>query len=127
MLSVAHIHAPRVSVREQAAVLVDRLRRQREATFRALAGDCPDTLTVVARFLALLELFREGAVSFEQAAPLQDLLVRWTGGDDEVEVSDEFDVDPDPDQSGPAAPSSDPSTSVADPAVDTITHEESLP
>jgi len=93
MLSVAHLHAPRVSVREQAAVLVDRLRRQREATFRALAGDCPDTLTVVARFLALLELFREGAVAFEQAAPLADLLVRWTGGDDDVEVSDEFDVD----------------------------------
>jgi segregation and condensation protein A len=93
MLSVAHLHAPRVSVREQAAVLVDRLRRQREATFRALAGDCPDTLTVVARFLALLELFREGVVAFEQAAPLSDLLVRWTGGDDDVEVSDEFDVE----------------------------------
>lgn len=93
VLSVAHIHAPRVSVREQAAVLVDRLRRQREATFRALVGDCTDTLTVVARFLALLELFREGAVTFEQAAPLQDLMIRWTGGDDDVEVSDEFDVD----------------------------------
>jgi segregation and condensation protein A len=94
VLSVSHLHMPRVSVREQAAVLVDRLRRQREATFRALVGDCHhDTLTVVARFLALLELFREGAVSFEQAAPLQDLLVRWTGGDDEVEVSDEFDED----------------------------------
>ena len=94
VLSVAHLHAPRVSVREQAAVLVDRLRRQREATFRALAGDCPDTLTVVARFLALLELFREGAVSFEQVAPLSDLLVRWTGGDDDIDVSDEFDVEP---------------------------------
>lgn len=94
VLSVAHIHAPRVSVREQAAVLVDRLRRQREATFRALVGDCTDTLTVVARFLALLELFREGVVTFEQAAPLQDLMIRWTGGDeDDVEVSDEFDVD----------------------------------
>lgn len=113
MLSVSHIHAPRVSVREQAAVLVDRLRRQREATFRALAGDCPDTLTVVARFLALLELFREGAVSFEQAAPLQDLLVRWTGGDEFVEVSDEFD------ESDPTDPSADPSTDAGtDPSTD---------
>ena len=94
-LSIDHLHAPRVSVREQAAVLVDRLRRQREATFRALVGDAQDTLTVVARFLALLELFREGAVSFEQAAPLQDLLVRWTGDDDStIDVGDEFDVDP---------------------------------
>jgi segregation and condensation protein A len=103
VLSVAHIHAPRVSVREQAAVLVDRLRRQREATFRSLAGDCPDTLTVVARFLALLELFREGAVTFEQAAPLQDLMVRWTGGEADVEVSDEFDVDPAPEAGDEAA------------------------
>ena len=92
MLSVEHLHLPRVSVREQAAVLVDRLRRQREATFRALIGDAPDTLTVVARFLALLELFREGAVAFEQAAPLADLLVRWTGDEtSQIEVSEEFD------------------------------------
>lgn len=92
VLSVEHLHLPRVSVREQAAVLVDRLRRQREATFRALIGDAPDTLTVVARFLALLELFREGAVAFEQAAPLADLLVRWTGDEtSQIEVSEEFD------------------------------------
>lgn len=109
-LSVDHLHAPRVSVREQAAVLIDRLRRQREATFRALVGDAQDTLTVVARFLALLELFREGAVSFEQAAPLQDLLVRWIGDDESnIEVSQEFDVDPadpdsaDADDAAPAA------------------------
>jgi segregation and condensation protein A len=95
-LSIDHIHAPRVSVREQAAVLVDRLRRQREATFRALVGDAQDTLTVVARVLALRELFREGAVSFEQAAPLQDLLVRWIGDDEStIDVGEEFDVDPD--------------------------------
>ena len=91
-VSLAHIHAPTVSVREQAAVLVDRLRRQGTMTFRALSGDSPDTLTTVARFLALLELFREGAVSFDQVTPLGELTVRWTGADDaDVEITDEFD------------------------------------
>ena len=92
VLSWSHVHAPAVSVREQAAVIVDRLRRVGSTTFRALTGDAPDTLTTVARFLALLELFREGVVAFEQASPLSELHVRWTGGDTaEVEVSDEFD------------------------------------
>ena len=91
-LSLAHIHAPAVSVREQATVVVDRLRRQGTMTFRALSGDSPDTLTTVARFLALLELFREGVVSFDQVTPLGELTVRWTGDDDaEVEITDEFD------------------------------------
>src|SRR3954452_15092562 len=60
-LSLQHIHAPAVSVREQAEVIVDRLRRTGTMTFRALCGDAPNTLTKVARFLALLELFRENA------------------------------------------------------------------
>ncbi len=95
-LSLAHIHAPTVSVKEQATVVVDRLRRQGTMTFRALAGDSPDTLTTVARFLALLELFREGAVSFDQMTPLGELTVRWTGAEDgEVEITDEFDGSPD--------------------------------
>ena len=90
-VSVAHLHAPRVSVREQAGVLVERLRRARVATFRALTADCPDTTTVVARFLALLELYREGAVAFEQVDPLGELHLRWTGSDaGEVGVADEF-------------------------------------
>jgi segregation and condensation protein A len=91
-LSLSHIHAPTVSVREQAAVLVDRMRRMKSATFRSLAGDAPDVMTTVARFLALLELFREGAVSFDQVSPLGELTVRWTGADEgEVEIADEFD------------------------------------
>jgi segregation and condensation protein A len=94
-LSLAHIHAPTVSVREQAQVVVDRLRRQGTMTFRALAGDSPDTLTTVARFLALLELFRDGAVGFDQVSPLGELTIRWTGGEGgEVEITDEFDGAP---------------------------------
>ena len=68
-----HIHAPRVSVREQAALLVERLRRARTLTFRALVADAEDTVVVVARFLALLELYREAAVAFDQMQPLGEL------------------------------------------------------
>lgn len=93
-LTLHHIHAPTVSVREQAAVVVERLRRSGTLTFRALCGDSPDTLTTVARFLSLLELFREGAVAFDQVTPLGELTVRWTG-DEAVDVedliTDEFD------------------------------------
>lgn len=92
VLALAHLHAPPVSVREQAALMVDRLRRTQTTTFRALVHDSPDRLTTVARFLALLELFREGAVAFDQVTPLGELSIRWTGADDgEVEVGDEYD------------------------------------
>lgn len=91
-VSLDHIHAAKVSVREQAQVVVDRLRRSGTLTFRALCGDSPDRLTTVARFLSLLELFREGAVSFDQVTPLGELTVRWTGAEDgDVEIHDEFD------------------------------------
>ncbi len=94
-LPLQHIHAPQVSVRDQAEVLVERLRGAGTLSFRALCGDSPDTATTVARFLALLELFREGVVGFEQASPLGELTVRWTGADDaEIEITDEFDGAP---------------------------------
>jgi segregation and condensation protein A len=95
-LSLGHIHAPKVSVREQAALVVERLRRSGTMTFRALCGDSPDTLTTVARFLSLLELFREGAVAFDQMSPLGELTVRWSGTDDEDFEIDEFDGAPPP-------------------------------
>ncbi|TKK73686.1 segregation/condensation protein A [Kribbella jiaozuonensis] len=103
-VSLAHLHAPAVTVREQAIVIVDRLRRQRSTTFRALVSDSPDTVTTVCRFLALLELFREAAVSFDQVTPLGELTIRWTGTDEgEIDVSDEFDEESKPvDESGEA-------------------------
>ncbi len=104
-VSLGHIHAPTVSVREQAAVVVERLKRSGTLTFRALCGDSPDTLTTVARFLSLLELFREGAVAFEQLEALGELTVRWTGQDDQsamsFEITDEFDGGVVPDDQQP--------------------------
>jgi segregation and condensation protein A len=79
VVSTDHVHAARVSVREHAVVIADRLRRLKATTFRTLCQDCEGTLEIVARFLALLELYREGAVAFEQLAPLGELHVRWTG------------------------------------------------
>jgi segregation and condensation protein A len=93
-VSTAHIHVQRVSVREQAGVIVDRLRRSGTMTFRALVADAESTLIVVGRFLALLELYREQVVVFEQLTPLGDLTVRWIGtGDGEIAVTVEFDVE----------------------------------
>ncbi|MFF2401003.1 segregation and condensation protein A [Streptomyces goshikiensis] len=94
---VDHIHAPLVSVREQAVFVVALLRARGEATFQELTEDAPDTLTVVARFLALLELYREKAVVLDQEEALRTLTVRWSGGDGDGDaggppgVSDEFD------------------------------------
>ncbi len=95
ILSLAHLHAPQVSVREQGHLVVDRLRREHSLTFRQLTADSPDLMTTVARFLSLLELFREGVVAFEQATPLGDLHLRWTGTDEgDIDVGDEFDAPP---------------------------------
>jgi segregation and condensation protein A len=82
VVSIAHLHSPTVSVREQVAILRDRLRRSGTATFRSLTADCTVTVEIVARFLALLDLYRDGCIAFEQVTALGDLLVRWTLQDD---------------------------------------------
>jgi segregation and condensation protein A len=90
-VGIGHIYEPLASVKEQAAILVSHLRRLRRATFRALVADCAGTFEVIARFLAVLELFREAAVTFEQVEPLGDLHVTWTGADEgDVAVGDDY-------------------------------------
>ncbi|MDT8915345.1 segregation/condensation protein A [Amycolatopsis sp. PS_44_ISF1] len=79
-VSLAHLHMGRVSVREHAALLRIRLAEAGEATFKELVGDCEHTVEIVARFLALLELYRESSVQFDQLEALAELHVRWTGG-----------------------------------------------
>ena len=92
-VSMEHVHPPRVSVREQAVILRERLARSRRSTFRALTQDCQHTTELVARFLALLELYRESVVAFDQVAPLGELWVRWTGGDRDAEPAGAENVD----------------------------------
>lgn len=90
-VSLSHLHNPKVSVQEQAALISSRLRRAGAITFRSLVADADHVGMVVARFLALLELFRESAVAFEQVRSLGELTIRWTGSRDDVHVSNEFD------------------------------------
>lgn len=97
VVDVAHIHSPAVSVREQSIILATRLRQLGGATFRALIADCADTMMVVGRFLALLELYREEAVAFDQLESFGELHVRWVAGDDvtpflTAEVDDSYDT-----------------------------------
>ncbi len=73
-----HLHAPLVSIREQAAHVVAMLRRGEPLTFRQLIAGAEVKGVIVARFLALLELYRNAAVGFEQLEPLGELTVRWT-------------------------------------------------
>lgn len=96
VVSLAHLHTSTVSVRDQAQLIVDRLRRAGHLTFRSLTADA-DKITTVVRFLALLELFRDGRLSFEQAAPLAELNVRWTGSaEGDIDITDDYEPDPEP-------------------------------
>lgn len=91
-IGLTHLHAPAVSVREQAVIVVDRLRGAGSASFRDLVRDADSTLVVVARFLALLELFRDRQVVFDQPEALGEFDVRWTGTEEgAVDVGAEFD------------------------------------
>lgn len=95
VFSISHLHSPAVSVREEAQHVIAHLRRVGTATFRALASDAEHTLVVVARFLALLELYKEGVLHFDQVTPLGDLQIRWIGSaEGEIAVTDEFDRAP---------------------------------
>ena len=120
-VSIAHIHQVRVSVREHATLLRDRLSRAGSATFSLLTADCQNTLEVVARFLALLELYREGLVEFEQPVSLEELTVRWVGGDEgasiELEVDDYEGTPPEPDTAATELP--DPETDL-EPEADSV-------
>ncbi len=84
MVGLAHLHAPLVSIREQAAIVVSLLRAGGPRSFRELVAGvdvASDRGVIVARFLAVLELYRRDAVMFEQAEPLGELFVEWTGSD----------------------------------------------
>lgn len=96
-VGLAHLHAPAVSVREQSGLLAARLRQAGRLTFSELVSDAGSTLVVVARFLALLEMFRDRAVTFDQQIPLGDLVVRWDpeAPDELPEASVEWDHEPD--------------------------------
>lgn len=93
LVSVEHLHLPLVSVAEESKLVVEALRRSKSLSFRNLVSDAENTLVIVARFLALLDLYRQGVLRFNQVIALGELQISWTGSDSgEVEVSDEFDI-----------------------------------
>lgn len=88
-VDVDHLHHAQVSVREQASILTVRLRHGRPMSFAELVKDAENNLIVVGRFLALLELFKESAIEFEQEHQLAPLTVTWTASPDaDIFISD---------------------------------------
>ena len=95
VVAVEHLHSALVSVAEESRSVVDALRKSRTLSFRNLIQGADSTLVVVARFLALLDLYRQGALRFEQVVALGELQVTWVGSDEgEVLATNEFDVPP---------------------------------
>lgn len=81
MVGMTHLHASRVSIREQAGAVVELLRKKGSLTFFEVIREVKDRAVVVARFLAVLELYRMNALVFEQDTPLGDLLLTWRDND----------------------------------------------
>ena len=93
VVALEHLHSAMVSVTEESKRVVQALRAGKSMSFRNLISDADNTLVVVARFLALLDLYRQGVLRFEQVIALGELQISWTGSlEGEVEVSGEFDV-----------------------------------
>lgn len=80
-VGIDHLHVSKVSVAEHAALLRERLARLGAATFAVLTADCASPLEVVARFLAVLDLYREASVELEQPEAFGELTVRWSPSD----------------------------------------------
>ena len=81
MVGMTHLHASRVSIREQAGAVVEMLRARGTVTFFEVIREVKDRAVIVARFLAVLELYRLNALIFEQDTPLGDLNLTWRDND----------------------------------------------
>ena len=93
VVAIEHLHMAMVNVSEQSKLVVEALRLSKTMSFRSLCQDAESTLVVVARFLALLDLYRQGNLRFNQVIALGELQISWTGSDEgEIEITDEFDI-----------------------------------
>ena len=93
VVAIQHLHMTLVSVAEESRMVVEALRHSKTLSFRNLISDADSTLVVVARFLALLDLYRQGVLRFDQVIALGELQISWTGSlEGEVEITDEFDI-----------------------------------
>lgn len=85
-VQVTHLHDPVVPVREQALLVSSMLAEAGRMTFHELVEDAPTRAVVISRFLALLELYRRGAVEFEQEGALGTLTIQWTGSEGNIDI-----------------------------------------
>ena len=93
VVAIEHLHMALVSVIEQSKLVVEALRHSKTMSFRSLCNDADSTMVVVARFLALLDLYRQGNLRFNQVIALGELQISWTGSEEgDVEITDEFDI-----------------------------------
>jgi segregation and condensation protein A len=93
VVAIEHLHMSLVSVSEQSKLVVEALRHSKTMSFRSLCHDADSTMVVVARFLALLDLYRQGNLRFNQVIALGELQISWTGSEEgDVEITDEFDI-----------------------------------
>jgi segregation and condensation protein A len=93
VVAIEHLHMALVSVSEQSKLVVEALRHSKTMSFRSLCHDADSTMVVVARFLALLDLYRQGNLRFNQVIAFGELQISWTGSaDGDVEITDEFDI-----------------------------------
>ena len=93
VVAIEHLHMALVSVSEQSKLVVEALRHSKTMSFRSLCHDADSTMVVVARFLAILDLYRQGNLRFNQVIALGELQISWTGPQEgDVEVTDEFDI-----------------------------------
>jgi len=93
VVAIQHLHMALVSVAEESKMVVEALRHSKSLSFRNLIADADSTLVVVARFLALLDLYRQGVLRFDQVIAMGELQISWTGSlEGEVEITNEFDI-----------------------------------
>ncbi|MEA2433200.1 MAG: segregation and condensation protein [Actinomycetota bacterium] len=84
-IDISHVTPIRASVRDAIAELAGALQRDGAGTFAGLCLGVGSRIEVVVRFLALLELFKAGAVELGQAGRFGDITAEWTG-DVQLEV-----------------------------------------
>jgi segregation and condensation protein A len=86
MVGLTHLHASRVSIREQATLVVDMVRSRQRVTFFELISEVKERAVVVARFLSVLELYRLDAIGFSQDNPLGELTLIWRSANFDEEL-----------------------------------------
>jgi segregation and condensation protein A len=76
-----HVNPIRLTVAEAVDELADELPRAGRISFRRLTSGCAERLEIIVRFLALLELYKQGYVELSQAETFGEIDIDWVGGD----------------------------------------------